>query len=90
MALYEIRTLITRKRTSLISYGEFESDLNAILAARTLLRRGEALEIWRGPTLVYRSGLPQEPTVSTTPKPRPAKERRRGWGLGFWESAFKR
>lgn len=90
MALYEIRTLITRKRTSLISYGEFESDLVAILAARTLLRGGEALELWRGPTLVYRSGLPLELTVSKAPKPQSPKERHRSWRLGSWQSAFKR
>ncbi|HUS10947.1 MAG TPA: hypothetical protein VMZ30_10810 [Pyrinomonadaceae bacterium] len=54
MALYEIRTLKTRHRISLISYGDFQSDLAAILAARTLIRSGEALEIWRGEVLVYR------------------------------------
>ena len=90
MALYEIRTLITRKRISLISYGEFQSDLVAILAARTLLRRGEALEVWRGQTLVYRSGLPIEKTEAKTPKPQPSKVRQRSWRLGFWENAFKR
>ena len=56
MALYEIRTLMTRRRVSLISYGAFPSDLAAILAARSLMRRGEALEVWRGGTLVYRIG----------------------------------
>ena len=56
MAFYEIRTLITRHRTSLISFAEFPSDLAAILAARALMRRGETLEIWRGDTLVYRIG----------------------------------
>jgi len=56
MAFYEIRTLITRHRTSLISFAEFPSDLAAILAARALMRRGETLEIWRGETLVYRIG----------------------------------
>ena len=56
MALYEIQTLMTRGRVSLISYGDFPSDLAAILAARALMRKGEALEVWRGETLVYRMG----------------------------------
>jgi len=56
MALYEIRTLMTRRRVSLISYGDFPSDLAAILAARSLMRRGEALEVRRGEILVYRIG----------------------------------
>jgi hypothetical protein len=56
MALYQIQTLITRHRVSLISYGDFPSDLAAILAARALLRQGEAMEIWRGQDLVYRMG----------------------------------
>jgi hypothetical protein len=56
MALYEIRTMLTQHRTSLISFGEFSSDLSAILAARELLRMGETLEVWRGETLVYRTG----------------------------------
>jgi hypothetical protein len=63
MALYEIRTLITRHRTSLISFGDFPGDLAAILAARELMRRGETLEVWRGETLVYRIG----PTVDWSP-----------------------
>jgi hypothetical protein len=72
MSLYEIRTLITPRRTSLISYGEFESDLHAIMAARQLLRRNETLEVWRGQTLVYRIGAPRE---------RPAaKARKKTWG----------
>jgi hypothetical protein len=56
MALYEIRTMLTRHRTSLISFGEFANDLSAILAARELLRMGEALEVWRSDVLVYRTG----------------------------------
>ena len=90
MAHCEIRTLITRKRTSLISYGEFESDLVAILAARTLLLKSEALELWRGQTLVYCSGLPMERTEGKMPTPRLSKERQGNWRLGFWQNAFKR
>ena len=56
MAFYEIRTLITRQRTSLVSLGEFPNDLSAILAARDLARNGETVEVWRETTLVYRSG----------------------------------
>ena len=56
MAFYEIRTLITRHRTSLVSLGEFPNDLSAILAARDLARTGETVEVWREATLVYRSG----------------------------------
>jgi hypothetical protein len=77
--LYEIRTLITRRRTSLVSYGEFESDLHAILAARQLLRKEEALEVWRGETLVYRTGAPLDP-----PPQKPGKARR------FWQISFKK
>jgi len=58
MALYEIRTLITRHRTSLVSYAEFPNDLSAILAARHLMRRSETMEVWRGHTLIYRIGPP--------------------------------
>jgi len=54
MAFYEIRTLITRQRTSLISFGEFPNDLTAMQAARALARRGETVEVWRGDVLVYR------------------------------------
>ena len=56
MAFYEIRTLITRQRTSLVSLAEFADDLSAILAARDLARKDETIEVWRGATLVYRSG----------------------------------
>jgi hypothetical protein len=56
MAFYEIRTMLTQHRTSLISFGEFGSDLSAILTARELLRMGEALEVWRGEILIYRTG----------------------------------
>ena len=60
MALYEIRTLMTRSRVSLISYGDFPSDMAAIMAARSLSRRNEAFEVWRGEHLVYRIGAPME------------------------------
>lgn len=63
MALYEIRTRIGRGRASLISYGDFPSDLAAILAARDLMRQGEAIDIWRGESLVYRTG----PAAELTP-----------------------
>ena len=56
MAFYEIRTLITRQRTSLVSLAEFADDLTAILAARDLARKDETIEVWREKTLVYRSG----------------------------------
>ena len=90
MALYEIRTLITRKRVSLVSYGEFENDLVAILAARTLLRGGEALELWRGEKLVYRFGLPIDRTSPPKPKAMEPKKRQGTQVAGFWISAFKR
>ena len=67
MAIYEVRTLITRRRVSLVSYADFPSDLAAILAARMLLRRGEALEVWRGGTLLYRIGLPLDRNVPKVP-----------------------
>jgi len=56
MALYEIRTMLTPSRVSLISYGDFSSDFAAILAARALMRRGEGLNVWREGSLVYRIG----------------------------------
>jgi hypothetical protein len=55
MALYEIRTLITRHRPSLIAFGDFENDLSAILAARQLMRRRETVEVWRGDVLIFRT-----------------------------------
>jgi hypothetical protein len=82
--LYEIRTLITRRRTSLVSYGEFESDLHAILASRQLLRRDEALEVWRGQTLVYRTGAPLD-------RPQQQKQQQqRGKAWRFWNITFKK
>jgi hypothetical protein len=68
MALYEIRTLITRHRTSLISYADFPNDLSAIMAARQLMRRGESLEVWRGENVVYRIGPPMELNRQATPR----------------------
>ena len=56
MALHEIRTLITRDRTSRIAFGDFENDLTAISAARQLLRRRETVEVWRGDDLIFRTG----------------------------------
>lgn len=67
MAFYEIRTSITRHRTSLISLAEFPDDLTAILAARDLARKGETIEVWRDTTLVYRSGSSVH-FIGTTPK----------------------
>lgn len=80
MALYEIRTLITRNRISLISYGEFVSDLAAILAARSLLRRSETLEVWRGETLVFRT-VPNSEGKTTHPN---RSERQRHVRLPGW------
>jgi hypothetical protein len=65
MAFYEIRTSITRHRTSLISMAEFPDDLTAILTARDLARKGETVEVWRESTLVYRSSA----TVHAPPLP---------------------
>lgn len=56
LALYEIRTTLMPRRTSLVSYGEFPSDTFAILMARDLLRTGETIEIRRGDVLIYRYG----------------------------------
>jgi len=54
MALYEIRTMLTPSRASLISHGDFSSDFAAISTARALMRRGEGLDVWREGNLVYR------------------------------------
>ena len=56
MALYEIRTMLARGRTSLVSYGDFLSHTSAIMAALDLLRIGESVEVWRDNVLIYRSG----------------------------------
>jgi hypothetical protein len=55
VAVYEIRTLKSRLRTSLIAMVDCASDLAAIVAARELHRKGEAIEVWREGTLVYRT-----------------------------------
>ena len=54
MTLYYIQTMISPRRTSLITMAAFTCDVAAIAAARQLLRRGEAVEVWRGEALVYR------------------------------------
>ena len=56
MALYEICTMLSGHRVSLISYGNFASDTAAILAARQLMRPGETLQIKCGEELIYRTG----------------------------------
>lgn len=57
MALYEIRTMLPQHRTSLVSYGDFQGDAAAILAACDMVRPGESVEVRRGEKLVYRTGL---------------------------------
>jgi len=76
MALYEIRTLKTRHRVSLVSYCDFASDLAAILAARKLARRGEAFEVWRTEKLIYRTGLSAIMT-ETKPAAKPKGDEKR-------------
>ena len=56
MALYEIRTMLTQHRTSLVSYGDFSSELAAIMAANDMVRPGEGVEVWRDDKLIYRAG----------------------------------
>ena len=55
MALYEIRTLKTHRRTSLLSRAEYPDDISAILAARDFVRKGETVEVWREDKLIYRT-----------------------------------
>ena len=55
MALYEIRTLISRHRISLLSRAHYPDDVSAILAARVFMRKGETVEVWRGDKLIYRT-----------------------------------
>lgn len=74
MAFYEIRTLITLQRTSLVSLAEFANDLCAILAARDMAREGETIEVWRETTLVYRSGSAVRWTEAGDGKPTPAEK----------------
>ena len=76
MALYEIRTLKTRQRVSLISYGDFASDLAAILAARQLARRGEAFEVWRAEKLIYRTA-PSVVMIEAKPATKPRGDQNR-------------
>lgn len=54
VALYEIRTLTTRGRTSLMATAEYADDFDAILAARDFMRMGETIEVWREEALIYR------------------------------------
>lgn len=60
MAVYEIRTLKSRHRTSLIAMVDCENDLAAIVAAREFHRKDEAIEVWREGTLVYRTASRME------------------------------
>lgn len=64
MAVYEIRTLKSRHCTSLIAMVDCESDLAAIVAARELHRKDEAIEVWREGTLVYRTASRMEHSES--------------------------
>jgi hypothetical protein len=54
MNFYHIQTMISPRRASLITMAAYTNDVAAIGAARQLLRQGEAVEVWRGETLVYR------------------------------------
>jgi len=64
VAVYEIRTLKSRHRTSLIAMVDCENDLAAIVAARELHRKDEAIEVWREGTLVYRTASRMEHSQS--------------------------
>ena len=80
MNFYYIQTMITPRRTSLITMAAYACDVAAISAARQLLRQGEAVEVWRGETLVYRHAG----TAVQIDLPRPAKKavagsRRMAW-----------
>jgi hypothetical protein len=55
VALYEIRTFKSDRRTSLITMAIYANDLVAIVAARDFLRKNETVEVWRDDTLVYRT-----------------------------------
>jgi len=55
VALYEIRTLKTHRRTSLLSRVDYPDDVSAILAAREFVRKGETVEVWREDKLIYRT-----------------------------------
>ena len=54
VSTYEIRTLKSRGRPSLFAVGEYANDLDAITEARTFMRPGETVEVWRDANLVYR------------------------------------
>lgn len=66
-ALYEIRTY-KGGRTSLITMAIHANDVEAIIAARDLLRKDESVEVWRDDTLVYRT-VPRLEQKKKTPKP---------------------
>ena len=55
MAIYEIRTVTSLRRASLLMMAEYANDVNAIIAAREYLRSGETIEVWRDGTLIYRT-----------------------------------
>lgn len=55
VAIYEIRTLKSRRGASLVMLAEYPNDVTAIIEAREFLRSGETIEVWREGTLVYRT-----------------------------------
>lgn len=84
MYSYEIRTFEPRWHSSLIMFAQCPNDVVAILIARGMTRKGQAIEVWHGDRLVYWVGL--KPARSR--KPDPVKRNKRatagwaGWIMG--------
>ena len=77
MYSYEIRTFERKWRSSLIMFAQCPNDLSAIMVARNVTRKGQAVEVWRGDRLIYRVGLRSED------KPETVKKTGRSWAIRF-------
>ena len=75
MYSYEIRTFERKWRSSLIMFAQCPNDLAAIMVARNVTRKGQAVEVWRGDRLIYRVGLRSED------KPETVKKTGRSWAI---------
>lgn len=64
---YEIRTYGRNWRSSLLLFAECPSDTAAILVAREFALKSQAVEVWSGDNLVYRTGLIMESVETNSP-----------------------
>jgi hypothetical protein len=52
-------------------FAQCPSDLAAIMVARDAVRKGQAVEVWRGDRLIYRVGLRSDRAEENPIKPQP-------------------